>query len=258
MILITSIIIAFILSGIACVANDFNTSTIHRPLWARSPTVLKGLIIAFFWFLRPISDMRLKLGLNKKAIAFGLLAVFGQMVVMTTMTFSCIKLSFFIFENFYFQLGSTVVCIVVGYFFIVPLLNLLITPLLVLISWPLNLFFRDETRKPDGQNSQTDESGKLSNTDDSGVIVKLEEYSALIKGQDKLEMSLVLDYAMMNLNMTKKDALDYAFKVIVLSKAGNSQEQQESGSIIKLSISVRKFDLMNMVLVNSYIKKLKT
>ena len=139
--LITSAVIAYILSGISQVTKDLGSRAIDRPFWAMRLTPGKTILIALTWVTRPFIENFYSSGQVARAIAFGLLSVIVQMVVLTAFIWGCIAASALLFDSTIFQVITTAILIVVGALFVLPLANLVMMPLTLLVAWPLDLLF---------------------------------------------------------------------------------------------------------------------
>ena len=87
------------------------------------------------------------------------------MGVLTSFIWCCIAVSVYIFDSIVPQIIVTAILIVVGMLFVLPLLNLLMMPLMLLIGWPLDLLFPHEKET----NAQEIESGNDHKAEHSGI-----------------------------------------------------------------------------------------
>ncbi len=141
MILVISIIIGYIISGISHVANDLNTRPIDRPGWAHRPTAIKAVLAGILWFMRPILDTRFKLGRNARGTAFGLMVVFNQLFLATIMVYGCIHFSTYLVANLIGQIILSAVFIWFFGFIALSFMTLLFLPIATLMTFILSLFF---------------------------------------------------------------------------------------------------------------------
>lgn len=137
-----SVMLAFVLSGIAEVVQDLRSRPIDRPMWVTQPTLGKAILIAVTWFTTPFLKVYYSTGQKARAVAFGTLAAIGQMSILTGLIWLCISAATHVFDSAILQVVSTTVFIVVGFLFVLSLANLILLPLMTLIvGWPLDLLF---------------------------------------------------------------------------------------------------------------------
>lgn len=110
-------------------------------MWTWRPTLGKILIVGASWFTRPFLENIHRSGQVARGIAFGLLGVSLQMVVLTFLIWGCIFVANYFFDSTLLRVATTAILTIIGVFIVLPLINVLLIPLTLLISWPLDLLF---------------------------------------------------------------------------------------------------------------------
>lgn len=135
-----SVALAYLLSGISQVIQDLSADFVRRPRWAERPTIGNAIFAGVTWFARPflkyMSD-----GQVARGVAFGLLTVVWQMGLLAGFISYCIRVSAYIFNSTIPQLATSAILIIVGGRLILPWLDLLFIPVLLVVRWPLDLLF---------------------------------------------------------------------------------------------------------------------
>jgi len=144
---------AYVLCGVSRVLKDLSINGEARPLWALNPTLARAILVVIGWPVRPIVEAYASSRQIARSIVFGLLSIVTQMLVLTGYIWLSHELAKLVFENFILQIILTLVIAVVGSFIAMPIGSALLTPIIFLISIPLNLLFplkniisADETR----------------------------------------------------------------------------------------------------------------
>ena len=132
---------AYLLCGVSRVIKDLGIQGINRPLWALNPTTVKVLLVILGWPVRPFAESYFSSRQVARSLVFGLLSVLTQMLVLFVHIWISYSIATWAVENFAFQIFLTVIIAVVGAFIVVPLVNVLLTPIIYLITVPLNLLF---------------------------------------------------------------------------------------------------------------------
>lgn len=136
-----SVLIAYVISGVAQVTKDLSANVIDRPGWARMPTLGKAVFAATTWPIRPILEGADSTGQFGRAIVFGALGIITQMVTLTTFVWGVYALAGLIFDNLALRVTLAAVIGYLGALFVMPLVSLLMVPVTLLFAWPLDLLF---------------------------------------------------------------------------------------------------------------------
>lgn len=137
-----SVALAFLLSGISQVIKDLGDRPMDRRGWALQPTLGKAILVAATWWATSSLDLIHATGQKARSVAFGILGVIEQMIVLTGLIWICISAATHIFDSAILQVVSTMVFIAVSVLFVLPLANVIVIPLITLIvGWPLELLF---------------------------------------------------------------------------------------------------------------------
>lgn len=142
-----SALVAYLFSGISSVLKDLSASRVDRPMWARNPNLRKIFLFTLIWPLGPIFESQHYTGQTGRPIAFGTLRVVLQVTVLTALIYGSHELASYIFQNLFFQLITTAAIAFICLFFLSPIIGLLMIPITLLISWPLDLLFPLEKDK---------------------------------------------------------------------------------------------------------------
>ena len=140
-ILLTSLGLAFVMSGISQVTKDIGQRPIDRPGWAHNPSLSGALIVAITWFTRPILDGYYSTGQKGRAAAFGILGVLIQLSVLTAFFVAAITLSVSWFDSIWLQIAIVAALVIFGAPIILPLASIAIMPITLILSFPLDLLF---------------------------------------------------------------------------------------------------------------------
>jgi len=139
--LITSVFLAYILSGISQVSNDLGVRAPDKPMWAMRPTFGRALLVGATWSTRPFLENINSKGQVARGIAFGLLSISLQMVVLTFFIWGCITAAPYFFDSTISRGVTTAILMFIGALIVLPLISVLMIPLTLIVAWPLDLLF---------------------------------------------------------------------------------------------------------------------
>jgi hypothetical protein len=140
--LITSIILAYILTGLSQVWRDLFSSPLDKPGWAIQPTLGTAIFVAIAWVTRPIlENIASARGQIARGIAFGLTGIFVQMCFVTGFIWCCISASVYFLDNIILQVIVAGLFILVGGLIVMPIVTLLMVPVIFIVAIPLDLIF---------------------------------------------------------------------------------------------------------------------
>ena len=134
-------LLAYVLCGISRVIKDLSINGPSRPLWALQPTLVRGVLVVIGWPVRPIVETYASTRQIARSIAFGLLSIFTQMLVLTGYIWLSHEIAKLVFQNFIFEILLTLVIAIIGAFIALPIGTAVLTPIIFLVSIPLNLLF---------------------------------------------------------------------------------------------------------------------
>lgn len=138
MLIVISLVLAFIFLGISEVLNDLGGSVIDRPMWANQPTLGMSVLVALTWFYKPFIYSKHSRG---RTIAFGLLDVIMKLSIVASFIWCCIAISIHFFESVILEILVSALLIGIGSFIVLPLISLLMIPVSLIAAWPLDLMF---------------------------------------------------------------------------------------------------------------------
>jgi hypothetical protein len=133
------IAVAFLLSGISQVMKALSARVIDRPSWAINPTFGKMILVAATWFVHPF--MLVPPDRRARHYAFGLLGVLVQLFVLASLTWLCISIATYFFDNAILQLIITSVILIASIFLIMPVISVVMMPLMAILALPIDLLF---------------------------------------------------------------------------------------------------------------------
>jgi hypothetical protein len=138
--IVISIALAYLLAGVSQVMEDLRATAFDKPHWARRPTFSKAMLFGATWIVRPFLNARRSNQLVR-AVAFAFLSVALRFVVLTGLVWCCIIASAYLFDNVALQAVAVVVLLIIGTRVVMPWLNLLLTPLTLIVALPLDFLF---------------------------------------------------------------------------------------------------------------------
>jgi hypothetical protein len=139
--IVISALLAYILSGISQVSKDLAGRATDRPMWTTRPTVGKALLVGATWIIRSFLESIHQTGQIARGIAFGLLGITLQMVVLTFFVWGCIAAAATIFDSMLLRLVAMLALMMIGSFIVLPLINVLMVPMTLVLAWPVDLLF---------------------------------------------------------------------------------------------------------------------
>lgn len=132
---------AYVLCGISRVLKDLSINGITRPLWALEPTLGRAVLVVIGWPVRPIAEAYASSRQIARSVVFGLLSIVTQMIVLTGYIWLSHEIAKLAFDNFILEIILTVVIAVFGAFIAIPIGTAVLTPIIFLVSIPLNFLF---------------------------------------------------------------------------------------------------------------------
>ncbi len=109
-------------------------------MWAIRPTFGMGIFVGATWFSRPFLKA-IRSNQLARGVAFAILDVTLRLVVVTGLIWYCITASAYLFDSVALQSVAVVVFLIVGTRVVMPWLNLLLTPLTLIVALPLDFLF---------------------------------------------------------------------------------------------------------------------
>jgi len=142
MTLVISVVLAFLLSGVAQVIADLgNPNFVERPLWVSHPTFGMAVWCALNWFTRMFDKPIYAYIRRTRAFALGMLDLIVHMGVATACIWLCITLADHLFSNMVLQIVSAAVFVIVGSVFLWTYISLIKLLLTFILMFPLELMF---------------------------------------------------------------------------------------------------------------------
>lgn len=139
--LVVSAAIAYLVFGISQVMSDLGgRSTVHGT-WVHHPTLGRAVLIGAMWFTRPIYEASCSTPQRARGIAFGIARDLSQMIVMTGVVWLCITGATHLTSNPVLQAIGTATLVAVIGLFLMPLVEIVIVVVMMVLAWPLDLFF---------------------------------------------------------------------------------------------------------------------
>jgi hypothetical protein len=141
MIIALSLALSYVLMGFGFVTDAMNADPLKKPFWAFEPTIGKMILYGTTWPASPIWNAHFGAPDNStRAAAFAMLDVVLRFATLFLPTWCFIQLAIYWTNNFYLQIG-----LVVGFLallrFIMPVISILLVPIALILSLPLDLLF---------------------------------------------------------------------------------------------------------------------
>lgn len=139
--IIISLILAYLFSAFTQVMKDLGGRPIDKPAWAIQPTLGIAIMIGLTWFFRPFTHVIYPNGQRARAIVFGMLEVLIQLAVLTAIFWAAISISTHYFDSIILQVVTVAAIFIVGAPIILLITTIVMTPIILIISLPLDLLF---------------------------------------------------------------------------------------------------------------------
>jgi len=138
--LFVSIILAYFISGIGTALKDLTADPINRPGWARNPTLSRLILQILIW---PYADLLNGSDLfrNARTVAFSSAGIILSMVVITAMCWGSIYVPGLVFNSMILRIATVGILIALAILLVMPIVNLVLTPVLLLLMAPLDIIF---------------------------------------------------------------------------------------------------------------------
>ena len=152
MILLLCTIAAFIWLAIDHVRTDLNARPVdveappgvNRTIWKYNMLFVVGTT----WFLKPVFTAGFNTENRVRAVAFGLLTSFMQLLVMTVFIWGSIRIPLHFLNSIMLRIGASTLLVAVGWPIFVPLLGIITMPISMILSIPLDLLFPRKATPP--------------------------------------------------------------------------------------------------------------
>lgn len=148
MILVVSVVVAYLILGFSYAMKDLKPDVVFRPVWAYEPTLGKFILVSLFW---PVIQSTRRHPLTRRNVIFSIFTLVLQMLLITSIVWGCIGISIYIFDNIILRVICSVILLIIGALFLLPFINIAAIPILMLILLPLNFLFPEDadTQKKD-------------------------------------------------------------------------------------------------------------
>lgn len=133
--------LAYIVCGIAQVADDFGKLRIDRPLWTLNPTIWKAAYVIVSWPIRPFINPTYRHRWDGRAVAYCTAIVCFQIALPGTMIYGCIRLAEHLFAGSLARLTTSTLFIGLGLVLVLPVMAILVSPLNLLVLSIIEVFF---------------------------------------------------------------------------------------------------------------------
>jgi hypothetical protein len=139
MIVAISFVLAYASLGLAEVTDGLSANPIQKPAWAQRPTFGKMLLIFVTWPVASIANASWSEN-PRRAVAFTAMGIAVQFVALGALMWCAIRLAMFLSNNIYIEVALSI-GFIVAMRFIMPVVNLLIMPVMMLLGAVLDLIF---------------------------------------------------------------------------------------------------------------------
>jgi hypothetical protein len=136
-----SAVIAYILCGVAQVANDLSSDPMHRPFWTLKPTLTRIFIAAATWPIQHFQEVILGKRPLGRSIAFACVAVLTQWACLALLVWCAMTLANHFLSQLILRIIAVTVLMIPALLYGVPLMIVLTAPLQLIIAGILDLFF---------------------------------------------------------------------------------------------------------------------
>lgn len=134
-----SVILAYFLIGISNVLKDLNTRAIDAPMWTHNPSLKMVALSIVLW---PLAQFTRYTGQPlARSIAFGLLGICSQWVLLSAFVYGCIFAATNLFDNSFVQIIAAAIFMALGSFIALPVMSLFMIPIMLVFGIVLEVIF---------------------------------------------------------------------------------------------------------------------
>jgi hypothetical protein len=136
--IVVSVLLAWLLVGISQAMRDLRTNVVDRPLWASQPTLGMWVFVVLTGPARPFLFPAPQ---TARKLVFGILGSTMQLGMMTGFVWLCITIANHLVSSVILRILTSAALVYVGSLLVLPLVSVVMTPLLLILAWPLDLLF---------------------------------------------------------------------------------------------------------------------